>query len=34
VPAPLDGRAIDETARSEAGRLFVERARAVRPEFA
>jgi non-specific serine/threonine protein kinase len=34
LPGPLNGQAIDETVRSEAGRLFLERARAAQPEFA
>jgi predicted ATPase len=33
LPGPLDGQPVDETLRSEAGRLFVERAQAALPEF-
>jgi predicted ATPase/DNA-binding XRE family transcriptional regulator len=34
VPVPLNRETIDETLRSDAGRLFVERAQAALPEFA
>jgi non-specific serine/threonine protein kinase len=34
VPGPVNGRPIEETAGSEAGQLFIERAQAARPEFA
>ncbi|MBV9172674.1 MAG: tetratricopeptide repeat protein, partial [Chloroflexi bacterium] len=34
LPGPLDGQPVDATVRSEAGRLFIERAQAARPDFA
>jgi predicted ATPase len=33
LPRALGGRPIDETQRSEAGRLFIDRSRAVQPAF-